>query len=345
MGAGENLNFGLDLAILDGRLELTADYYQKDIQDLLFNPDLPATAGRADPPFVNVASMENSGVDASLQGQHSVGDLQVNWGLNITTYNNEITRVSGAQDYFSGGTGVRNQVGHPLSAFFGYKVTGFWQSQDEVQQANAQAPDGQYQLDAAPGRFRYEDVNGDGQITPDDRTFLGNPHPNFTSGVNLSLQYNSWDMNLSLYASQGAELWNGLKETHDFFSANPLTAKSEEAFQNSWKPGEDNSDATIPIQELDASFSTHGAPNSYFVEDASYLRIRNIGLGYTLPSQLIQRLGAQELRIYVKASNLFTFTGYSSPDPEVGGSVTSLGTDGAVYPRPRKFLGGVNLTF
>jgi len=341
----ENLNFGLDLAVLGGQLELTADYYQKDIQDLLFAPELPATAGQADPPFVNVASMENKGVDASLRGQHSVGDLQVNWGLNITTYNNEITKISGNTTYFSGGEGIRNAVGHPLSAFFGYKVIGFWQSEQEIQQANGQAPDAQYQLDASPGRFRYKDVNGDGQITPEDRTFLGNPHPNLTSGVNLGLQYRNWDLNLSLYASQGAELWNDLKETHDFFSANPLTAKSKEAYEDSWRPGQDNSDATVPIQELDASFSTHGAPNSYFVEDASYLRIKTLGIGYTLPSQWMQRLGAEELRVYAKASNLFTFTGYSSPDPEVGGSVTSLGQDGAVYPRPRKVLAGVNLTF
>jgi len=342
----ENLNFGVDLAILSGQLEITADYYRKDIEDLLFDPELPATAGQADPPFVNVASMENTGFDASLRGQFSVGEVQFDGNLNLTTYNNEITRVAGAQDFFSGAGGIRNEVGQPMSSFFGYQVAGFWESEEEVQQANDQAPDGQFQVGAAPGRFRYEDVNGDGQITTDDRTFLGNPHPNFTTGLNLNLQYENWDLNMSLYASQGVELWNAVKAEHDFFSANPLTAKSEEAFENSWKPGEDNSDATVPIQEIESSFSTHEAPNSYFVEGASYLRVRNLGVGYTMPSQWVP---GGDVRVYVKTSNLFTLTEYSNPDPEVGGTspgnVTSIGFDSVRYPRPRKFIAGFNLTF
>lgn len=349
----KNLNIGLDLAVLDGQVELTADYYRKNIEDLLFAPELPATAGQADPPFINVASMENTGVDATVRGQTEVGDLQIQGSLNFTTYNNEITRIAEGFDSFSeenrrfeGQNLIRNEVGHEMSSYYGFKVVGFWQSQEEIQQANSGAPDGEFQPDAAPGRFRYEDLNGDGQITPDDRTFLGSPNPNFTAGLNLSLQYENWDLSLSLYGSQGAEIWNQVKWWTDFLSSFNGT-KAKVALNDSWTP--DNPDATVPIQEVRQNFSTSGVPNSYFVEDGSYLRIQNFQLGYTLPSRWVQRISAQRLRVYVQASNLYTFTGYSNPDPEIGGDdptdVTSFGIDEGAFPTPREFLVGVNLTF
>lgn len=351
----KNLNIGVDIAVLEGQLEATIDYYRKDIEDLLFNPELPATAGGADPPFVNVASMLNTGVDVSLRGQTEVRGVQIQGNANLTTYSNEITSVAEGFDSFSEETRrfnaqsiVRNEVGHEMSSFYGFQVIGFWQSEEEVEQANAQAPDGLYQPDAAPGRFRYKDVNGDGQITAADRTFLGSPNPDLTYGLNLRFSYSNWDLGVSLYGSQGAQNWNHVKWWTDFFSSFN-GAKSKEALENSWKPGADNSDATVPIQELERTFSTNQVPNSYFVEDASYLRVQNIQLGYSLPSEWIGRLGLEKLRIYAQASNVFTLTGYSNPEPEVGGEnptdVTSFAIDEGTFPTPREFLAGVNLTF
>jgi len=350
----QNLNIGVDIAVLEGQLEAMVDYYRKDITDLLFNPERLAPAGRANAPFINVASMKNTGIDASIQGEIEAGGVQIQGGLNFTTYNNEITGVSEGFDSFSEETRrfatpiIRNEVGQEMSSYYGYEIVGFWQSEDEIQQANAQAPQGTttYQTGAAPGRFRYKDVNGDGQITAEDRTFLGSPNPDFTTGINLNFAYSNWDLGLSLYGSQGAELWNHVKWYTDFFSSFN-GGKAKVALNDSWTP--DNRDATAPIQEPERSFSTNQVPNSYFVEDGSYLRIQNLQLGYTLPDQLVQRLGAESLRVYVQASNLYTFTGYSNPDPEVGGrnsgDVTSFGIDNGAYPTPRKFLGGVNLTF
>lgn len=355
-----SINVGVDIAVLDGRLEGTIDYYQKNIDQLLFNPELPAPAGQAEAPFVNIARMENSGVDASLRTQTQIGDLEIDASLNFTSYNNEITKVSNAANNFSEESRrfnaqniVRNEVGHEMSSYYGFQVVGFWQSQEEIEQANQNAPSGTYQTDAAPGRFRYKDVNGDGEITPADRTFLGSPNPNFTSGLNLNLRYNNWSLSMSLYGSQGADVWNQTKWWTDFRSGF-TGAKSVEALEDSWKPGQDNSDATVPIQETQRTVSTNQVPNSYFVEDADYLRLRNLQLGYVLPSALVQRVGAERVRIYVQGSNLFTFTNYSNPEPEIGGTtdgandptdVTSFGIDEGAYPTPRQYRVGVNLSF
>lgn len=356
-----NINVGVDLAVFDGQLEATVDYYEKNIDDLLFNPERPGAAGQAATPFVNIASMENTGVDASLQSQASIGDLQIDGSLNFTSYNNEITSVSDLANSFSEDSRrfnaqniVRNEVGHEMSSYYGFQVIGFWSSEEEIQNANQEAQeatgndDATYQTDAAPGRFRYKDVNGDGQITPEDRTFLGSPNPNFTAGLNLNLQYSNWSLSMSLYGSQGADIWNQTKWwTH--FRSGFTGAKAEAALEDSWKPGADNSDATVPIQEPQRTFSTNQVPNSFFVEDGDYIRLRNLQLAYTLPSNLVQRAGAERVRLYVQGSNLLTFTNYSNPEPEIGGSdaedVTSFGIDEGAYPNPRQYRVGVNLTF
>lgn len=348
-----SLNIGADISLLDGRVDATVDYYRKTVSDLLFNPELAGTEGRANPPFINVAEMENNGIDASVNSQAQVGGVEINANANFTSYNNEITSITEGVSSFSedsrrfqGQDIVRNEVGEEISSYYGFQVVGFWDSEQEIEQANQQAPDGQYQLGAAPGRFRYEDVNGDGEITTADRTHLGSPNPDFTYGVNLSFRYENWDLNVSVFGREGAQVWNQVRWWTDFFSSFNGN-KSEAALNDSWTP--DNQDASLPIQELGRSFSTNNVPNSHFVEDADYLRIQNLQLGYSLPSSLIQGVGIENLRIYVQGSNVLTITGYSNPDPEIGSNdpsdVTSFGIDEGSYPTPREFIAGVNLTF
>lgn len=189
-----NSNIGLDATLFSGKLFLTVDYYKKDIKDLLFNPALPATQGAGTPPFVNIAGMTNSGVDLQV-GTHAnlAKDLKFDGSLSFTTYNNKITKVSDAANYFITGdvrrfgqSITRSQVGHSVGAFYGYQVIGFWNDQAEVDKANTDAQKitgdttTQYQTDLGVGRFRYKDLDGDGLITDADRTFIGNPHPKFT---------------------------------------------------------------------------------------------------------------------------------------------------------------------
>src|SRR5699024_4070120 len=218
-----------------------------------------------------------------------------------------------------------------------------------MDEANASVEDGNYQDGMGIGRFRYRDVDGDGEITPDDRTFLGNPNPDFTYGLNIGFNYKNFDLSAFFYGSQGNEVWNQVKWWTDFYSGF-VGGKSETALYDSWTP--ENHDAKVPILEETQTLSNNQAPNSYFVEDASFLKIRNLQLGYSIPASVLSPIGISRLRIYVQGSNLFTATPYSGVDPEVGffpdgggGRSTSFGIDEGSYPSARKFLIGVNLSY
>ena len=352
-----NMNIGFNAMLIEGSLEIDVDYYRNDIRDLLYNPQLPATAGEATTPFINIGNVQNTGIDASITGRYSFSqDLNITSTLNFTTYSNEILRIAEGVDYFDstsiGTLIVRNKVGHPISSFYGYKIDGFWSSQQEIDDANALAPGDTYQSDAAPGRFRYRDMTGDNQITPDDRTFLGDPHPDFTYGLDLMVNYRNIDVNMNIYGSQGNDIWNRVRWWTDFY-ASYQGAKSETALFDSWDPnihyGVANPDVTAPIQENERTFSTNNAPNSYYLEDGSFLRLRTLQVGYSLTPTLLDRLGLNRLRIYAQAQNLFTITGYSGPDPEVGATetasagTTNFGIDRGGYPSSRQFLLGINL--
>lgn len=350
-------NLGFDASLFDEKYQISFEYYWKDVQDLLFNPQLIGTSGIASAPFVNVANMENRGIDMSLStfGQIS-NDLQYNVSLTLTSYQNEIVKIADDIEQFSqesrrwpGNQIIRNEVGQSVSSYYGYQIEGFWQDEGEIDQANSGASSGTFQTDAAPGRFRYADVDGDGEITSDDRTFLGDPNPDFTYGINLGFNYKSLDLSMFWYGSQGNDIWNQVKYWTDFYSSF-TGAKSNTALNDSWTP--DNRNATAPIQENESSFSTDNVPNSYYVEDGSYLRLRNLQVGYTLPADLSQRIGVRNLRLYVQGNNLVTFTGYSGPDPEVGfftgsgagGGSTNFGIDEGQYPTPKQILFGINLS-
>jgi hypothetical protein len=349
-----NGNVGIDASLFNDHLSFTIDYYHKDIRQLLFNPPLLATYGTATPPYVNIAQMQNHGIDASVTGNFKVKDLEINATLSVTTYNNKIVKVSTDANYFDadfgrrvGGNLVRNAVGHSIGEFYGYKIAGFWNSQSEIDAANAKAqastadPNAVYQQDIAVGRFRYTDVNGDGQITDADRTFIGNPNPKFSTGFNLGIAYKHFDFSIFLYGVFGNKVWNNVKYWRDFYSSFE-TAKSYTALYNSWTPT--NHNAKAPIQELNGSFSTNGVPNSYFIEDGTYLRAKNTQLGYTFTNPGLKKLSIKKLRVYVSAANLFTITKYSGVDPELSGTTTDFGVDEGNYPSSRTFLLGVNLT-
>ncbi|MGM1054734.1 MAG: SusC/RagA family TonB-linked outer membrane protein [Bacteroidota bacterium] len=350
-----NSNIGIDASLFMSRLQLTADYYRKDVVDLLYNPELTGTAGVSTVPFVNIAEMTNTGFDLSASTFANITpDLKLNSKLTFTTYNNEIVNIAEGVSYFdqearrfNGSAIVRNAVGHSVGQFHGYKIVGFWNSQEEVNAANQTAqtatgnPDAQYQSGIGLGRFRYADIDGDGIITGDDRTFLGDPNPDFTAGLNIELTYKNFDFSLFLYGVYGNDIWNQVKWWNDFYSSFN-GAKSSTALYDSWTPT--NQNATAPIQETGGSFSTANVPNSYFVEDGSYIRAKNVQLGYSIPNNVLERFGVEQLRLYVQAANLFTITNYSGIDPELTGTSTAFGIDEGAYPSPRQYLVGINLT-
>ncbi|MGM0945041.1 MAG: SusC/RagA family TonB-linked outer membrane protein [Bacteroidota bacterium] len=338
-------NVGFDGTFYNGRLDVIFDWWKKDTKDLLFQLPIPQTAGsNATPPFINIGEMSNSGLDLLVTTRGNLSS-QFTYELTVTgsTLKNEIVSLAPGLDFitsinpsFRGIQPIRNQVGQSLSAFFGYKQIGLFQSEEDVASHATQQG-------AAPGRLKFEDINGDGEITPDDRTFLGSPVPDFTGGLNFSVGYKGFDIAAYFYASVGNEVWNQSRWFTDFFQTFEGAAISER-LKNSWTP--ENPNASIPIVERTTNFSTSEQANSYYIEDGSYLRLQNVTIGYTLPPNLLEKYNLQRARIFAGANNLFTLTGYSGLDPAVGGSAdTTFGIDIGNYPVTRGYTFGVNLSF
>ncbi|NSL88764.1 TonB-dependent receptor [Chitinophaga sp. Mgbs1] len=350
-----NSNIGIDATLFKGVWEFTLDYYRKEVRDLLYNPELAGVFGAATAPYSNVARMKNNGFDFSSTVKVNLAkDLKLDVTGTLTTYNNTIIAISESAPYFdlqprrfNGSAIIRNATGQSISEFFGYKVIGFWDSPEEVTAANTAAKAkypglAEYQQDAAMGRFKYADVNNDGKIDADDRTYLGNPNPKFSYGLNIGLTYKNFDFSMFLYGVQGNKIWNQVRWWTDFYPSFE-GAKSKTALYDSWLPTRKN--ATAPIQETKSYNSTSGVPNSYFVENGSYLRAKNLMLGYTFPTSMMKRLGVQKCRAYIQAANLFTITKYTGVDPEITGNTTAFGIDEGAYPNQRQYLVGVNLVF
>jgi TonB-dependent starch-binding outer membrane protein SusC len=334
------MNIGFDGTLFNNRLDVIFDLYKRKTDDLLYNQTLPATLGQAAPPFVNIGSMENSGVDMMITYKSKPGKFRFETDLIFTTYKNKITKVSDITDYFDvsfsgriGGGIVRNQVGHAVSSFYGYKVIGLFANDADVSSSPTQ--DG-----AGPGRFKYEDVNGDKKINDDDRTFIGNPNSNFNYGLNLRLYYGDFDFEALFYGTQGGEVLNFTKWFLDFYPSFTGIGKSTRVL-DAWTP--EHTNTNIPRFENTANFSTNAVLNSYYVEKASYMRCRSVKIGYNLPGALIHRIGMEKIRVFVQTTNLFTISNYSGTDPEVSGVDTNFGVDVGNYPANRQILFGLNI--
>ena len=258
----------------------------------------------------------------------------------ITTYKNKITKVSDITSFFDqtfsgriGGGVVRNAVGQPVSSFFGYKVIGLFHDSSEVTKAPTQSG-------AGPGRFRYADVNGDGKIDPNDRTYIGNPNPDFTYGFNARVFFKSFDLEALFYGVQGGKVLNFTKYYTDFYPTFAGIGKSTRVL-NSWTPSNTNTD--IPRFENVSNSSTNGDINSYYIEKGSYLRLRRVKIGYALPAAILKKANIDRLRFFVQATNLFTKTKYSGTDPAVSGVDTNFGVDVGNYPVNKQVLFGLSL--
>ncbi|MEZ0540848.1 SusC/RagA family TonB-linked outer membrane protein [Fibrella arboris] len=338
-------NIGIDGSFFNNRLEVVFDIWRKDTKDLLFQVPIPDVIGTyASAPAVNIGEMRNQGIDIQVIGRGKIGP-EVGYEANVTAsfLSNKIVSLAPGITYlttvnpaFRGINPIRNQLGYSLSAFYGYQVLGLFQSKAEVDGAPTQEG-------AAPGRFRYADINGDGKITADDRTYLGSPVPKFTGGLNLKFTYKAFDIEMYGYTSIGNKIFNQSKWFTDFYPSFAGAAISNRV-KNSWSTT--NTSATIPIFESASNFSTNTQSNSYYVEDGSYFRMQNLSIGYNLPSSLLTRTKLQRLRVFVSTNNLFTITKYQGLDPSVGGNAdTNFGIDVGNYPITRSVLGGVSLAF
>ena len=350
----ELTNVGIDATFLHNKFDLSVEWYNKLISGLI-NPTPAigiygtATALSAGPalPFVNFGNITNHGIDLSLTYHGSAINNQLKFDLTgtFTSYVNLVKSLPPGEKYisvFNGSTEqVRLQAGHPVGAFFGYQVVGLFQNWKDAQASN--------QTDAAPGRLKFADVNHDGKITPDDRTFFGNPNPKFVTGLNISVSYKNFDFFTLLYASVGNKVYNSVKNTTDFpqvFSnaiSTRIATQSARLINDAGSPTywQDptahvaNPGTNVPILESNSN-TTNTLFNSYPMESGSFLRARTMTLGYTFDNPTLRALHFDRIRVYVQALNLFTITGYSGQDPEVLGSNMSFGFDGGAYPNNQK---------
>ncbi len=339
----ETANVGFDGVFFNGNLELVLDVWRKDTDDLLYALETPAVIGFvASDPAVNIASMRNQGIDFEVLTRGNITP-----GLNFEVkvigsfLDNEIVSIApGIDDFlgpaFRGISPLLNQVGFPISSFYGYQVEGLYQNEAEV--ANSPEQDGK-----GVGRFRFADLDGDGVITPEDRTYLGDPVPDFTGGLNLVLDYRNFELTAFLQTVIGADVWNQTRWFTDFYPSFTGAAKGKRVLESFTF---ENGGNTTPIYENVSNFSTNTQASSYFVERGDYLRLANLQLAYNLPSAILDDWGMSRFRVYLQATNLFTITQYEGLDPGVAGDAdTALGIDVGNPPVTQGYNIGVNLSF
>ena len=340
-----SINAGADFSLFNRGLNVVVDVYSRTTDNLLFGPPQPGTIGVASEtgqPIVNIGKMKNNGVDFSL------GHQSANWGVtfNGSHYNNKIVRIDGTADFFYGpvstrfGNQVINQVGSPLGAFYGYQADGLFRDAADVSAHATQ--DG-----AAPGRLKFRDTNGDGQVTLADRTIIGSPHPDFTAGLDMNYRRRRLSLSATLFGTFGNDIFDVQKEFYVF--RNFSTNVRKDLLTDSWTP--ENPNAKYPRLDVNDNYSHQ--LSSFYVEDGSYVRLRNVQLAYDIPASFARFLSASS--IYVQAENLFTITGYDGLDPALpasnltgaGGDIRDQyrGVDRGVYPTSRTFSVGIVTSF
>lgn len=346
---------GFDATLFNNKVAMTLDLYNRETKDLIFAKELDPSlyGGRIDPQPINIGSMNNKGIDLSLSYRGApTKNLRYDASLTFSLYKNKVGKLA---DPFFEGTRTRidplnrSVTGRPISSFFGYVRDGFFDDSTELASLT--------QAGKFLGGWKYKDISGpggkpDGRITPDDRTFIGNPHPDFVAGFNLNIGFKNFDFSTFLYWKAGGDIANYTRYWTDFntFQGN----RTKRVLYESWTP--ENHNAILP--RITSNDATSGqVPVDYYIEPGGYLRMRNLQLGYTLPQNLMTRFGIDRLRFYVQAQNLFTITKYSGLDPEIATWNTgrndyngrlvdrNLGVDVGNYPTPKAYIVGLNLGF
>jgi TonB-dependent starch-binding outer membrane protein SusC len=344
-------NVGIDGALLNNKFRFSFDLWDRFTSGMLFQRQIPFVEGVVDAPFLNQADMKNQGFDLELgyNDQAMAGRFTYSITATISRYTNEIVDLTGDPDLILNGEEQRQMVytryaaGRAFPEFYGYIVDGIFQTEAEAA-AHPQYGNTDYNQ---PGHFKFRDVSGpdgvpDGKITPDDRTWIGSPHPDFVGGLNFDLSYGNWDLNMFWYGSYGNDVINYVTRWIDYGMFNG--GLSKRALYESWGSPylSNNADASLPM--LDQNTISQ-QPSSAFIEDGSYLRLKNLRLGYTVPQSALQAIGfgEQSVRAYVQASNLITFTKYKGLDPEINLGGNSMGVDRGAWPTARMIMFGINV--
>ena len=320
---------GFETNMFRNRLHLEGVYYKKNTKDLL--AEVPGISGTI-PGIGNLGSIRNSGVELAATWRDQIGNWGYSVSANLTTISNKVESL--VQEGYSIIAGDKSQsytmAGYPIGYFYGYKVDGIYQSDNDIKNSpkNTLAT-------VTPGDLKFKDVNGDGEITPEDRTMIGNPTPDVTYGFTLGVDYKGWELNVEMMGQSGNQIYRTW-DNYNFAQFNYLAQRLDR-----WH-GEGTSN-TQPL--LNTKHSVNFLNSEYYVEDGSFFRIRNVQLAYSFDKALIAKVGLQALKLYANIQNLKTWKHNTGYTPEIGGSAISFGTDNGTYPVPAIYTFGVNLTF
>ncbi len=384
-------NFGIDLGFFDNKLNFTADYFIKTSKDMLLYQPQPSLSGiyqfASDVyqlggdarPIVNVGSIENRGLELSLGYKKMSGSLRQSADFNITFVKNKVLDLKG-DSLMYGSVGVNlspitiTKEGYPMCQFYGFKTDGIFTEEDAAvdERGNVYIWNQPYTINingdtvyaqrrAMPGDLRFVDVNNDSTINNGDRTIIGSPLPKFTLGFSYNIEYKGFDMNLFFQGCFGNKIFNGTKNW--LYNQDVGGNRSTDLLDQYRSPVYDdegnlvdagNTNTTMFRLDPKGNNGNLTRVSDIYLENGSYLRLKNIQIGYTLPAKITQHVGIESFRIYVGAKNLFTITKYTGFDPEIGPNVAApetqrnllMGTDkGATYPQTRMYLTGINMTF
>jgi TonB-dependent starch-binding outer membrane protein SusC len=338
----EQTNVGLDLRFFRNKLSLTFDWYLKKTKGLLVDAPIPGYIGNYSP-TINAGDVSNKGFELELEYKNHLGRLNYSITYNLSYNKNEVTYLGNTEGVIHGagvGTSMsdicRAQVGYPIAYFWGYETDGVFQNWKEVY---ADTLNGELiQPFAQPGDFRFKDNNNDGKIDDKDRTMIGNPNPDFFTGLNLAVDFKGFDLNIFLQGAFGQQVFYGVRR-NDLSMANYDT----EMLKRWLGEGSTNDYPWVTLTDANGNFSK---PSDFFVKDASYARVKNVQFGYTFPIRISKLWEIKSIRLYIAAQNLYTFTKYKGFDPEIGARGTlDVGIDRGVYPQSRTLMAGANINF
>lgn len=352
-------NVGYDFTAFNNRLTSSFDFYVKNTSDMLVDANWTYLAGGAEKPSVNIGSMRNVGVDFSVGWRGKIGQVSYNVNANASWYRNEVTKLGSSNLYTSTRISELNitTVGQPIAMFYGYQLDGIYKSVDDVlnyknDNGGTVTPYGttEESLNAQSwvGHYKFKDLNNDGRIDQDDRTIIGNPHPDLTGGINIGINWRDWDLSTYLYYSIGNDLYAHYQ--YYTYWGNLSNVYSRDRVQNAWHP-ETNPNGTLPMWVSGDTAPETTLSHSGYIQDGSFLRMQTLTLGYSLPKTITSKLNLSRIRVYAQLANVFTITGYEGLDPEVrsnnGDNSNDMmkGIDYGSYGMPKQYLIGLNVEF
>lgn len=342
----EDWNVGVDMSFLDYRLGVTFEYFQKKSMDMLYQKQNIFAVGYPDwnsTVWMNIGSMKATGWELGINWRDQIGDFSYNIGLNASSVKNKAIKFTGDGPILTGGFNsdqiIRNEDGGEISRFYGYVADGIFQNWEEVY-AHTNEHGDLVQSNAQPGDIRFKDLNHDGVLDENDKTWIGNPYPDLMLGFNLGFSYKNIDFTANFYGTFGNDIYNKTKGLYSGTSGQNVWAGT---LDKAWHgEGTSNDIPRLSYNDLNQNYLR---VSSFYVEDGSYMRCKLLQIGYTFPKQW---LGGSEVRLSFSAQNPFTITDYSGMDPErpaLDGSVIETGIDGIAYPNPRTFLFGIDFKF